>query len=227
MIISHKHKCIFIKTEKTAGTSIEIALSKYCGPDDVITPILPDDEEMRNNLGYRGPQNYLIPFNKYTNLDWLNLIFKRKRLAFFNHASAAYIMKYLDWDVWSSYFKFSFERNPWDKVVSWYYWRYLDEPRPDISEFVQSREANYIRGFELYSIRGELVVDKVYRFEQLKDSLADIAARVGLPEVPNLPKSKTNHRKDKRHYREILSDDDKEKIGKVYARSIAFFNYEW
>ncbi|MEL6382956.1 MAG: chondroitin 4-O-sulfotransferase, partial [Cyanobacteria bacterium J06626_18] len=32
MIISHEYKFIFLKTRKTAGTSIEIALSKFCGP---------------------------------------------------------------------------------------------------------------------------------------------------------------------------------------------------
>ena len=37
MIISHKHKFIFIKTVKTAGTSIDIALSKICEPQDIIT----------------------------------------------------------------------------------------------------------------------------------------------------------------------------------------------
>ncbi|WP_275670288.1 hypothetical protein [Okeania hirsuta] len=39
MIISHKYKFIFLKTIKTSGTSIEIYLSRFCGDDDVITPI--------------------------------------------------------------------------------------------------------------------------------------------------------------------------------------------
>ena len=49
MIISHEHKFIFLKTRKTAGTSIELALSGLCGPDDIITPISPNDEPLRAN----------------------------------------------------------------------------------------------------------------------------------------------------------------------------------
>ena len=46
MIVSHSRKFIFLKTRKTAGTSLEIALSKYCGPEDVLAPI-DFDEGMR------------------------------------------------------------------------------------------------------------------------------------------------------------------------------------
>ena len=62
MIISHKLKCIFIKPKKVGGTSFEVALSKYCGDKDIITPISNDDETLRKELGYRGSQNYENPF---------------------------------------------------------------------------------------------------------------------------------------------------------------------
>jgi len=83
MIISHEHKFIFIKTNKTAGTSIEIALSKYCGSNDIITPISDEDEEIRRQLGYRGPQNYLYPIHDYGVRDYIRVMRKGKKRKFF------------------------------------------------------------------------------------------------------------------------------------------------
>lgn len=60
MIISHTHKLIFFKTKKTAGTSFEIALSKFLGNDDVVTPIASKDEEIRKGFGIEGPRNYIL-----------------------------------------------------------------------------------------------------------------------------------------------------------------------
>ena len=57
MIVSHRHKFVFMKTRKTAGTSIEIALSEHCGPSDIVSPNDPADEELRSKLGFTGPQN--------------------------------------------------------------------------------------------------------------------------------------------------------------------------
>ena len=53
MILSKVHNFIFLKTTKTAGTSFEIALSKYVGPEDVVTPISEEDEATRCTLFLR------------------------------------------------------------------------------------------------------------------------------------------------------------------------------
>lgn len=107
MIISHKHRFIFLKTNKTAGTSLEIALSEFCGTDDIITPISSADESIRRGLGYRGPQNYLIPFWAYNPLDWAVFLLKRReKQRYYNHIAAKKVRKYVGEKVWRSYYKF-------------------------------------------------------------------------------------------------------------------------
>ena len=138
MIICHTYKFIFLKTEKTAGTSIEIALSKFCGPDYIITPITSEDEEIRKKLGYRGPQNYRFPLSSYTIYELARFLIKRKKKRFLNHISARKAREYIGNEIWDSYYKFCVERNPWDRCVSFYYWRNRSEPRPAISEYIHS-----------------------------------------------------------------------------------------
>lgn len=227
MIISHKYRFIFIKTEKTAGTSVEIGLTKFLGAEDVITPISPEDEKLRADLGYRGPQNHFVPFGKYTGGDWARMLRHRKRLAFYNHVPAQFIRQYLGEERWKSYYKFTFERNPWDKAVSLYFWEHQAPPRPTISEFIESGGLHRIRGFELYAINGQIAVDRVCKYERLDDELGEIASQLGLPEKPSLVRAKSTQRTDKRSYRDVLNGQDRDQIAKVFAREIAYFGYEW
>jgi hypothetical protein len=44
VIVSHRHRFIFIKTTKTAGTSVEMFLRQFCGPDDIVTSLRRDEE---------------------------------------------------------------------------------------------------------------------------------------------------------------------------------------
>ncbi len=212
MIISHKHKFIFIKTKKTAGTSIEIALSTICGDQDIITPITAEDEITRKALGGRGPQNHVV--------NGIPL--------FYNHIPAKDVRVLIGKPVWDGYFKFCFERNPWDKVISWYFWEQATEPRLPLSEFVQSGWAAQVGGpggFDLYTIDGEMAVDRVCLFENLDQELARIRAELNLPAIPDLPRAKSRFRQDKRHYREILGAADATAIEKFFAREIAAFGY--
>ena len=218
MIISHKNKFIFVKTRKTASTSIEIALSQFCGPDDIITPITPEDEFLRKKLGFRGPQNYKSSVN----------VFQRKQnKAFNNHASVQFIKQIIGDDIWNKYFKFCFERNPFDRAISRYYWSTRDlEIRPAISDFLKSIPAPLLSNWNIYTINNEISVDFVGRYETLAADLKKIRKIINLPDF-SLPFAKANYRRDNLHYSEVLSMKDRDLIKKICTKEIAVFKYHW
>lgn len=231
MIISHKHKFIFIKTKKTAGTSIEIALSKICGPKDIITPISLEDELYRKELGFPGKQNYLIPFYKYSGKDILSAIKQKQRLRFYNHMPASEIKNRIPENVWNEYYKFSFERNPFDKFISLYYWKGRDEIFGSMKAFIESGSVPKVLGFDLYTLQNKIAVDKIYKFENLSEAIDDInnvlqlsdADKIALPSV----KTKSGKRKSHAHYREVLTDFEIDWIKKTYSREMTHFGYEF
>ena len=225
MIISHKHRFIFIKTEKTAGTSIEIALSKICGDDDIITPLVMEDEETRQQYADRGAQNYLIGLSKYTLKDWAKLLVKGKKRMFYNHIGASEIRQLIQPEVWNNYYKFAFERNPWDKVISWYYWTHKKEPRPSIKDFIKSGYAGRVKGWSLYTIDDKISMERVGLYENLNQEIQAISEELGLPDCLELPLSKGNFRRKKESYKTLLDQEDKEQIAKLFAKEIMQFGY--
>lgn len=212
MILSHKNKFIFLKTRKTAGTSIEIALSQFCGDEDIITPISPPDEALRAKLGYRGCQNYLDP--------------RTKEKRFRNHICATKVRDFIGEEIWQKYYKFCFERNPWDKVISFYYYHNKSEPRPSLGEFIFSEKVNVASNYDLYSIDGKIAVDYIGRFENLEQDLEFVCQCLHLPKL-ELPQAKTGFRKDRRHYRQVLNAEQRMKIADIFSKEIAYFNYQF
>jgi hypothetical protein len=226
MIVSHRHKFIFIKTHKTAGTSIEIALSRYCGDEDIVTPISPPDEAIRRRLGYPGPRNCFAPLVSYRPRDFARLIVRGKRkLRFYNHMTAAEAVGLLGPAVWDSYFKFCFERNPWDKVVSLYFHHPWIGPRPELDDFVQSGDALRVADFASYTIDGRIAVDHVARYENMTEELERIRRRLNLPAPLELPRAKGEFRTDRRPYRELYSESARDWIARHFAREIAHGGY--
>ena len=211
MIISHKYKFIFIKTKKTAGTSIEIFLSKYCGEEDIITPISPEDEEIRKKLGYRLAQNYQD---------------SEGNQIFYSHIPASKVKEIIGSEIWDSYYKICFERNPWEKVISFYFWEYKTEPRPSISEFIRANNLKrlFIGENALYLIDNEIAVDRVCYYENLNSELEDFFKKINIIDSDfQLPTAKSKFRKDKRDYRKILSQKDIDYIAKLFKREIETF----
>jgi hypothetical protein len=229
MIISHKHKFIFIKTNKTAGTSIEIELSKVCGPIDIITPIGPYGEKIRKKIGGKGPQNYLAPLSNYTSKDIIQVLKKRKfKKKYYNHIRAKSVRKHIGADIWDEYFKFCFERNPWDRIISLYYWKTRKQKcPPSISEFINS-EAPYLlkkKGFYLYTINKKIAVDKICKFENISQEMSDIFNILNISFDLNLPRLKSKIRKDNRSYKDILSAKDRDLIAEIFQDEIKICGY--
>jgi len=106
---------IFFKTKKVGGTSFEIALSKYCDENDIVTPISPYDEDTRANLGYQGPINYKNQ-NRSKKLVSLGITGE-----FRNHLTASEIRQNIGNEIFSKSIKISIHRDPLDFIVSLYW----------------------------------------------------------------------------------------------------------
>ncbi len=225
MIVSHKHRFIFLKTRGTASTRIEVALSKFCGDDDIITAVAPEDESLRAQHGLRGRQNDLRPLADYSFADWLRFTTRWRRSHFEEHTTAATLKAALGTRVWSSYFKFCVERDPWDKIVSGYHWQTRHhDPRPDLIEFLRGADPRRLSNFEIYAIDGVLAMDRVVRFERFAADLEDVRNLLDLPE-PLQVQAPTGQNDQLPHYSQVLGSKERAIIDAVCRREIELFDY--
>ena len=220
MIISHRFNFIYIRTRKTASTSTELALSRFLGPEDVITPLCERDENLRKSLSIRGPQNYIVE-NGTKGFRQMN----KPAIRLYNYIPAEELRNAVDESVWQTDYKFCIDRNPWDKVISLYYHRYKSPPRPSLLSFIESGECADAVNFGLYTVGDEPIVDFIGRYENLYTDMAKIFDILHLPWPPDLPWAKAQFREDRRPYSDVLSLDEAALISKTYAKEISFFGY--
>jgi len=226
VIISHTHKYIFIKSLKTAGTSIEAALSRHCDENDMVTP-----------LG-----DYW--FNRDEKGAWIHGSMDAE--GFSQHEPAAEVKRKVAPEIWNEYFKFSITRDPWDRVVSHFAWdaRNRQELKPARRwyhrlgvPFNQFRETTrlfreFVAGNDwttndrFYLIDGALCVDFVIRYERLGDDLAEICRRVGLPAVA-LPHLKSEMRESGHLYGEYYDEESKAIVAERHHNDIRLFGYKF
>ena len=105
----------------------------------------------------------------------------RRAHRFYNHISASEVNAHVGQQLWDDYFKFCVERNPWDRLVSLYYWKHKAKPLPTFSEFIASDNPLILKrkGFELYTNDGQIAVNKVCRLENISEELETIRSQLG------------------------------------------------
>jgi hypothetical protein len=229
MILSHKYKFIFIKTAKTAGTSIEVFLSKHCGPSDIVTPIAPPVEghQPRNYEGFINPIPEILQRLGKIFYALRHSITSREK--FYNHMPAREIRNRVPADVWNSYFKFCVERNPWDKVLSHYHMHAAREGGTlSLDDYLARGRfpINYFRYTDRSGTR--IIVDRVLRYENLLAEFAEVFSQLNIPFDGTLGiAAKSEYRTDRRPYQEVFNDEQRGIVERVFEKEIELHGYSF
>ena len=235
MIFSRSRNFIFIKTRKTAGTSLEIALSPLCGPDDVVTPISPDDEIVRLEATGALPRNFLAdPAGEagyraaIEARDEAGIRAERQRWGtrrFWSHIGAAEVRGEIGEQDWERGFKFAFDRHPYEKAVSAAAYRARGDAGALPAMLEEVIDGGRVRNWDMYAQGERLLVDEVFRYEEIDAARAVSGERLGIGAL-ELPRTKHTYRPGRRPAAEVLTSNQKRRIQELCAVEFEAFGYE-
>jgi hypothetical protein len=231
MIISHRHRFIFIKTEKTAGSTVEFYLRQFCGPDDIVTPLGATEEALARATGISGPNNcgrrMVAPWRlRRKDLLWMKENRKyRSYNRFYNHLPARLIKERIGDDMWNSYTKVTIVRDPWEKTISLYHWRNREPKRPlrPLDEAIEE----VVNNWQIYTIDDQAQVDYFIRYENLQTDLEALRDRLGLGGDINLVRLKSGIRPTHSLPHEVFTNEQALRIAELAHNEIEMFGYRW
>jgi hypothetical protein len=236
MILLEEPNLLFLKSRKTGGTSFEIALSKFANENSIITPITIEDEKIRQSLGFRKPQNYLLS-------DWDKAISGRKNSLknshlfkneiFWNHIPAKLAKQQLGANIWFQSYKISIVRNPYDRAVSRYFWnkKSLNWTPDEFENYCFSVKDHFDENLEQFLIDGKEVIDFYIRYESIQQDifrLEEIFPKLrGIAELFSSLRAKGHYRPKNASTSEIFSKvpNAKRLIAEVCQFEIEKFGY--
>ena len=132
-----------------------------------------------------------------------------------------------------NYFKFTFVRNPWDKILSQYFFRVVDEGRlralgrseVSFNEFVKKPfpGCHWVQLNRISDKNGKILVDFIGRFETLQDDFNVVCDKLG-QKPKKLPHAFGTQHKP---YWEYYDDESRELIAIKYKKDIEYFGYKF
>lgn len=210
-MISERYNFIFFHVPKAAGTSVTKALNQNLAGDVIMNE---NNRQLKNFLSKKGK---LWP----------------------NHATCSEVRTHLGEQRYSSYFKFCFVRNPWDRLVSLYHYTIQKEAKiyadkglqlPQFSRNIINAGSfeNWITSdnfgtaqYHFLSASNQLLVDYVGRSENLQADFSYICGSLGLPNII-LPKENISKHKN---YQEYYNEKTRQIVAEKYAKDIELFGY--
>lgn len=196
-MISHKYQYIFIHIPKTAGNSIANFLINYC-----------DNKIIIKDSNY-GPD------------DGIQIICEKNKKNI-KHVKLSYYNK-LYGDLILNYFKFMIVRNPYDRIMSYYFWT---KGNNDITfnktEFINFIKTTPLTRFQyiyydktIKIIYYENMINELNNIELFKNLNLDF---INLPNI-NLNKNKTSS------YDKFYDTELRDLVYNVFEKDFITFNY--
>lgn len=210
MIISPGRRYIFIHIPKTGGTSMAPALEARAKADDILIGDTPKAVKRKRKLKA---------------LNATGRLWKHARLADIDG------MEGLPQDP----FIFTMVRNPWERVLSFYYWartQRFDHPLVRLSKSLEVNDFLASRAVEtafrndaaesfVTDRKGVLRCDAFIRLEHLDTDLAALEAHLGFRLSP-LPHVNPSNRPQAR---EAYEDSSRQRVADIFAADIGRFGY--
>lgn len=219
-MISHQYRAIFVHVPKSAGTSVGTKLALY------------DDE--RGNWGMQDHRaiRHIRPFSTLRPRDLIRpalaeIVYRRMRDSLILRRS------YPTAEQFNSYYKFTFVRNSWTRVHSWYrnvmadkrhMKRYRIPSDASFRWFVENRlHTLKDQLYYITDIDGEIGVDFIGRYENLVTDFETVCDHLGIDDKA-LPSK--NRGRPKAKYAQY-EDDLIEIVAKRYQRDIDYFGFSF
>lgn len=221
MLVSHLKKFIFLKTGKTAGTSVEEYFEPWCLPPGA----------------YEAQHKRAASVTRQGMVGARGKEFHASAGGLISHITAADLRARVGRDVWDRYFKFAIVRNPFSKVVSWYHFRLSDAQS---AELARSGGGAVIEHFRAWlqdgarlprdkgycEIEGVFALDFLMRFERLRGDLERVCGRLDIPFDPHaLPRRKMGKRSGFPDWPDYYDEISAEIIRERYRWEFDTFGY--
>lgn len=208
VLVSNVKKFIYLKNKKVAGTSVEAYFEKYC---------------LDPNKPYNQTHSIDETVSKYGIVGFRE---SGKQLGnFSNHMNLSELQAKIGSNIVDNFFKFCVVRNPYDKMVSFYFFEKKRNPNFNLSfkEFCKKKDCFNLNRVK---INGIIKCNYFIKFENLLEDLEIVCNKLSIPFDKNLlPTYKSKCRNEKKNYQEYYDEETKQIVYTKHKEEFDLFNY--
>ena len=216
VLISHRYKFIYLKNFKVAGSSVESFFGQYCID---LSEKYSFEDKYNENISEYGILSSRMNNTPSSNVKW------------YNHMSALQVKDNIGGEMFNNYFKFCVVRNPYDLMVSAYFWRlHHRDFNGAFNEFIKhfSHTINTDNTRRIF-INNVPICDYYIRYESLLDDIKNVCEKIGIKDynLNDLPNHKSGIRPKGLSYRDYYDEETRLIVYNLFKKEFELFAYEF